>query len=523
MRNAHPNFLRRLLPAAALVLALLVVGMAPVAAQAPAPQKPDTPAGPLFLPSVTNAQEPVAAARVNGKGWSVLANADRLVKTLEDAGFTTQEGDATFVDLVHLCCDGIIPDTLANNPWPNTYVSLRVPPPQGSDYRLPLDWQFQLGADEAVVFVGLTPPPATYFSYQTFAAVYPGKLMRNGVAIGDTVNIGTVRTTGPDPFNQPIVYILTGNRIAEQRVRAAVRAAGYPDAIVNVETISPIIAPLGVGAEADGKTPKGTVFFFGHRVAAAEDQEVLRQYVQKPPYRVFRVTPKTPLANAPEPVPVLRVRGTGHTEMELYPALNRLREAIVTQYAGMTKVELETRVWQIPELRVLLEKPYAGYQRNLDLMGATRDTNYLSTYPNIKLSDNPNDFVIVYGVNHQKTGKVTYASVGLYADARRWFGVSTVLNRDFAGTARKYLPDDPEADMLYAIKYARDCDGEAFPSCVEVKVDFKDIYDQSYSCPPLDLDEDELFFLFRSYMEPATKVGPDDNELVYDRAIHFGP
>jgi hypothetical protein len=98
-----------------------------------------------------------------------------------------------------------------------------------------------------------------------------------------------------------------------------------------------------------------------------------------------------------------------------------------------------------------------------------------------------------------------------------------VLNRDFAGTARKYLPDDPAVDMLYAIKYARDCGGEPYPSCVEVKVDFKDIYDQPYSCPPLNLDEDELFFLFRSYMEPATKVGPDDNELVYDRAIHFGP
>jgi hypothetical protein len=28
---------------------------------------------------------------------------------------------------------------------------------------------------------------------------------------------------------------------------------------------------------------------------------------------------------------------------------------------------------------------------------------------------------------------------------------------------------------------------------------------------------------FRTCMEPATKVVPDDNELVYDRAIYFGP
>jgi hypothetical protein len=32
-----------------------------------------------------------------------------------------------------------------------------------------------------------------------------------------------------------------------------------------------------------------------------------------------------------------------------------------------------------------------------------------------------------------------------------------------------------------------------------------------------------MFFLWRSYREPATKVSPDDNELLYDRAIYFGP
>jgi len=37
------------------------------------------------------------------------------------------------------------------------------------------------------------------------------------------------------------------------------------------------------------------------------------------------------------------------------------------------------------------------------------------------------------------------------------------------------------------------------------------------------MDEDEMFFIFRSYMEPATNVSPDDNELLYDQAIYFGP
>ena len=33
------------------------------------------------------------------------------------------------------------------------------------------------------------------------------------------------------------------------------------------------------------------------------------------------------------------------------------------------------------------------------------------------------EFVIVYGVNHQTTGKVTYTSFSIYADKDRWFGL----------------------------------------------------------------------------------------------------
>ena len=89
---------------------------------------------------------------------------------------------------------------------------------------------------------------------------------------------------------------------------------------------------------------------------------------------------------------------------------------------------------------------------------------------------------------------------------------------------------------LYAWKVARHCNGEAF--CLELKTEFSDLNGQPYQCNlydyytdpenpiplgPFDLNNADLFFLWRSYMEPATKVGPDDNELLYDRAIYFGP
>ena len=234
------------------------------------------------------------------------------------------------------------------------------------------------------------------------------------------------------------------------------------------------------------------------------------------------------------------------TEMELYPALKRLRAAILEVHGTDGKCEgeckeLDTHIWTTvtreDNREVIVEKPYVGLQREVQLLGAGRDTNYLATYPNFMLREGVDEYVIAYGVNHQATGKVTYSSVSIYADQDRWIGPKdgTFLSPDFEGSAERYLPGDPDAQYLYAIKVARHCDEADKPYCMEVKQpDFKDKNGVSYTCVlgdfltgenphTWDLNEHEMFFLFRSYMEPATNVSPDDNELVYDRAVYFGP
>ncbi len=141
---------------------------------------------------------------------------------------------------------GLIPDTLANNPWPNTYIALKLDDEVAG---MPgIDRYWHLREDEAIVRVGQTPPAAAYFSYQTVMITLPDdettpdideSLRRFGIAVGDTINVGTVKTIGPDKYNRPIVYIITGNRETERRVRAAALKASYPDAIINVATATP--------------------------------------------------------------------------------------------------------------------------------------------------------------------------------------------------------------------------------------------------------------------------------------------
>jgi hypothetical protein len=75
--------------------------------------------------------------------------------------------------------------------------------------------------------------------------------------------------------------------------------------------------------------------------------------------------------------------------------------------------------------------------------------------------------------------------------------------------------------MLYAMKLARHCSEEEKDYCLEVKQP-TDMNDQEIVCnPPIDLDKVDMYAIFRAYMEPATSVGPDDNELLWDRGIYF--
>ena len=194
---------------------------------------------------------------------------------------------------------------MGNNPWPNAYFVLKMPNPEEVKYELPYPFIYQMRQDEAIVLIGQTPPPVRYFGIQSWVQMGPaspaGAAVTDnrtliGAAFGDSVNNLTVRTTGSDPFNRPIVYIITGNRQTERLVRKAVLAAGYPEAIINVERLSTVIAPLGYG-------PSGSILLTAQRFAVPSDKNLFEDYVLRSidddrsndPYRVFRVSPRKEL------------------------------------------------------------------------------------------------------------------------------------------------------------------------------------------------------------------------------------
>ncbi len=442
------------------------------------------------------------------EGIDPLARVPRLLQLLNRDGFEVRSGEITHADPTQLVCGGLSVSGWYNNVGA-PYLQVNLPPAPEETVTLAPE-VYRLREDEAVLLVGWTPPPVVYFSYQTFLF---GKWYENSKGpfspyelvysyLGDTVNSMTIQTTGPDPYNRPMVLIMTGHRKTEEHLRATLLAAGYPAAIINTETLTPSLVRFGYAEKADGLT-------FLNRVARAlpGSEQAVQDYIDAPPLAVFRVRPKLAFTPDPLPAPTLRTRGTGRTEMDLYPTLQKLRKAVLDRYgADFQASELDTDLpW--PE-------GYPAIQRQLGLIpgvqdgsvGVGRDANYLAT----PWFDLPEDgFAMVYGVNHAASGKATYSSLTVYLDPMRALGVTTAQSQQFPGTADLYLPGEPAVDQFYVWKVTRDCHGE--PDCIEAKS----------PCEQQISPDAKVRIAFRAYAEPSTKVGPYDVELLYDRVIVF--
>jgi hypothetical protein len=239
-------------------------------------------------------------------------------------------------------------------------------------------------------------------------------------------------------------------------------------------------------------------------------EEAGRDYLDDPPIRVFRLTPNPRTAKKDYvtlPVEKIRPRGTGLTELDLLPEVEALRDAILAKSPGMKAEDLRPATW--------LEESFVGLQKEIDVLGESRDTVYLRNEGTIRLGKD--DFLMVYGVNHEATGKATYAGFTVYDECRAC-GYAGENSRTVAGSALDLFPagSAPEhVSSLYAWKLARECGSD--PRCTEVPDGLC-----SSDTPGIPLDR-ELFVGFRAYVEPSTKVGPAFTELVWDRVLRFTP
>jgi hypothetical protein len=441
---------------------------------------------------------------------------DAFVAALEKEGFTVQQGKFENFNVLAMYDAGIIPSCFGNNPT-TPYLTYKLPAYPGlvwggrvTDAILNPEnkglWvDYFMNPDEAIVFVGTTPPESKYFSYRSMLGNHwfdeQNTYGRIFASLGDSINnfrIKTGSTPGSiskDPYDKPIMIITTADKGTNEKVRSAATKAGYPTSMMNTDIIPSELIRMGITNTSDTIT-------FIHRVAMFANATRGAEYINGTPGVVFRLTPKSSETLQPYSVPRLIPRGTGDTrELDLMKDQQALKEAIIARHGdGMLVSGKTSEIWVF--------EGYDAIQREIDALGDSRDTIYLKNgeYP---LGDD--DFIIVYGANHQATGKVVYTNVAVYG-AQALNGVVAVTNKDYAGSADSYLPGNDNADLLYAWKFARHCNGEE--GCTEIPS----------CCGGMGVPEDVPVIIgIRAYIEPETGVGPAWTEILYDQVLHFSP
>ncbi len=187
--------------------------------------------------------------------------------------------------------------------------------------------------------------------------------------------------------------------------------------------------------------------------------------------------------------------------------MEQLRQAILAKYRGMAADELTPTVW--------LQESFPALQADEDVIGEGRDALYLRNAGTFSLADD--EFLVLYGVNHQATGKATYSNFSIY-DSCKACGVTAENNATFAGSARSYFTpaqQPPHVDQLYAWRVARKPLHDKDPKHSTLL--------PTGPCPGAVAIGNQLFVGFRSYVEPATAIGPDPAEILFDRVIKFSP
>lgn len=443
-------------------------------------------------------------------------SASEVKDALENGGFTVQEGKLGSVDIFKMVEAG----ELANANYQNagaSYFSPMLPPAPGqaapcyftdagiqpADQGLFIDYRLQ--PDQAIILFGKTPPRCTYFGYDADIASrfspQTGKPVMLFGNYGDAINPLTIKTDGPadDPYERNTMIIMTADEGVASNIKQAVAEAGYPSEIINDYPVPSQVLRLGLDQGSD-------TLMLLHRFAYPADEQAGKDYSANPTLSVFRVIPKTTPKQDLFSMPESRVRGTGDfKDQELTDTAVQLRQAILNKYKGYNVEEAVTSPWSGGADGA---DGLCAIQEMQPAFGPGRDALYLRT-TDFTLADDPNEFVIVYGISHAAIGKATYSSLSVYGEQQK-NGVASAWSGQWEGTAEEYLPGNPDAKYLYVWKIARNSNGDAHITTVPYN---QGIYG-------IDLDQ-PIFLGFRSYLEPETKTGPIATEVYFDRAIKF--
>jgi hypothetical protein len=482
-------------------------------------------------------------------------NVNKFASTLEERGFIVQEGELRYIDILKLVSEGVVDNALGNHagapyspvllpPAPNQQPSEGQQPPIGYDPNDPTNhppnlnyvapgFTYKLRPDEAIVIIGQTPPQAVYFGFRSYLAFVqnkPGKVYSedeivagdaetgyyHGVfgSLGDQLNnfnIWTENTQGGaagNTFNSSTIIITTADQSVNKQIRDALAGAGFDPDIMNDDNIPAGLVNMGLEKGKDS-------FAFLMRVAIWAEKFIGDQYLNNLSryMKVYRITPKTVYTSLnPWPVPNLKIKETGTTEFQILPyarfELDYLRNQILTKYGSeeFDHVDLNFELAIVDGFEAILN--------DVNVWADNRDAIYIeSDYFQFKSDD---DFLILYGVNHEQTGKAVFSNASFYGS--EFFNGVAVANTtvEFKDSATEFFLEGYENEKFYYVcKMSRKVSEEG----IEIIVPYS-TGNPNGKAYGVDNNKDASI-IFRVYVDKETLVGPALFDVIWDRAILF--
>lgn len=359
---------------------------------------------------------------------------------------------------------------------------------------------WRLGPQDALAWLGCTPPQAKYFSWRSYLGVRTQPPTELGASLGDSANqlvFNTSRGNGAAAFNSTALLVTTADASTAAAVAGAFVGAGHAASAVNLDALPSAVVRLGYAATDD-------ILYMSLRLSLPADARASAAYLAAS-WPVYRLT--APVGAVPVPLPTAadRPRGRSHPEARLAPSLAALIASTAAAWsaAGYT---LSTSTALMP----FNKTGWDCIAEGSNCQGDNHDALYSVQRPGMTLLLNSSVMVVV-GVNHVPAAGVTYVNVDVNDELTLDAPVA-ISDAAFAGSAVHFGgPGQPDAALLYAYAISRDCSAAAAVAgayCMEV----------SAAALPL---THPLGVIERAYLQADARTGPAAEELLSATVLHF--
>ncbi|MGD8266370.1 MAG: hypothetical protein PVF23_09065 [Chromatiales bacterium] len=438
-------------------------------------------------------------------------------------------------------------------PWKDEFVdkSLHHALLQGQKGMTPI---YRLGEREALVVMAELPPPARYFGlgtnlftreietnppayeddpvYQILSedpvtadllriifgiSPNPDRLMMIS-SIGDTINNVVIEEQSEENWGQQRFFVTTPDEDMADAMTEALESVGVESGDVFTEPVTPELARLGYGPEADD-------FITYIRYSMPNDIALGEQWREQLPLTILRVRDlNDDEAIAPFDIPEYEAKTANTDEPdELGVYLERLVYAVMNN-SGMETLDADGPVpFRSLTLWVDLvgqhclghdgppsvDEPIFLPRGPMNCLGDNQDADYQISGDTFHLDDD--QVIAVIGTIGTKTGNATYTSLSV-----NWFPeLVGVLSRDdtvLEESAKKFKDaislSDPELyKKFYVYYFARDCSG-LYPWCKEI--------------PTKEVPRgDTVKIIQRNYINPGTRRAPEPHMVLSPFSIVF--